>query len=820
MIKNYILTALRSYSFRRKTGHRPFFTYINLLGLVIGLAAFLVIAHLVKYELSYDQHIPNSSSLYRVTVERKEQGITAMASARTYPGVGPYLKNGIAEVNNFARVLAEECMLHFKETDTKFNRQKTYWADKSFIHLFGLKLIVTGDTAALDNPNTCLLSRSLAERFFGNINDATHSPIGKTIHLNESLPFIVQGVYEDFPSNSHMEADFIVSYATLIKEVGPGFINGMPPFYNGTYTYVSLQPGASVKKVEALARQILSQNIPASAQGTASYIFSLQPVSSIHLHSHLTDELKPNGNSVFVIALSIAAALILLVAWVNFINLATARAMQRAKEVGVRKAIGATRQQLVHQFIAEALLASLLAAAGAIIIVLCISGYIKDMLDSKDAVFSWKGEGLRYWLLFIGIIFVGGLLSSLYPAAILSSFKPVEVLKGKLAGTAGKGFLRKSLISFQFFFAILLLTGTGAIYYQVQYMRNQPLGMNTDQVMVLHSPRSLIGNKKRIDYFKTFRGELVKNPAIEKVGASACLPGDEFLLHWEEVSELGKTQGKEVTYDVAWVDEGYIPTLGFTLLAGSNFYDRPGEDSKVIINEMAMRSLGITDASQAVGKIIRKGESRQYEVAGVVADAHYEGLQKNIRPLLLFFGHNYEFGYFPIKINTANINPAIVYVESQWKKIYPNDPLDYFFLDSFFDEQYKSDRQFGKTFGIFSFLAIFIACLGLTGMIAYTTTQKVKEIGIRKVLGASIGGIVGLLTSEFFKPILVASLIAIPFNHILVTKWLHSFAYRFPFSWWMHLLPVALIFLLAFLAISWQSLKAAMVNPVKALREE
>jgi putative ABC transport system permease protein len=233
-----------------------------------------------------------------------------------------------------------------------------------------------------------------------------------------------------------------------------------------------------------------------------------------------------------------------------------------------------------------------------------------------------------------------------------------------------------------------------------------------------------------------------------------------------------------------------------------------------------MRSLGIAEPANAIGQILRRDENRQFEVAGVVADAHYEGLQKNIRPLLLFFGHNYEFGYFSAKVNTANMGETIAYVENRWKQVYPDDPLDYFFLDSFFDEQYKSDRRFGKTFGIFSFLAIFIACLGLTGLIAFTTYQKVREIGIRKVLGASVTGIVGLLSGEFFKPILVACLVAIPLNHLLVTKWLDSFAYRFHFSWWMHLLPVALIFLLAFLAISWQSLRAALANPVTALREE
>lgn len=820
MFKTYLKTALRAYSFGKKAGNRPVFTYINLIGLTIGLAAFLVIAHLVKYELSYDNYIPQSSSVYRIAMERTENGQTTMASARTYPGIGDILKTGITEIQDYARVLKEECMLHYREKDVKFNRQLTYWADKSFIGMFGLTFIETGDTSLLDSPYTCILSQTTAERFFGKNWEGENSPIGKIIRLNESLAFTVEGVFKNLPANSHLAVDFIVSYSTLIQEVGPGFHNGMPPFYNATYTYVSLKPGADVKKAEMLSQALLNQRIPESATSSAKYQFTFQPVTSIHLDSHLADEIKPNGNRVFVVALSIAAALILLVAWINFINLATARAMHRAKEVGVRKAIGATRHQLMSQFIAEALLASILAAIGAIIIVLVISGYVKNMMDIHAPVFSWKGDGIYYWLLFMATIFAGGILSSIYPAIVLSSFKPTEVLKGKVSGTGSKNFLRKSLISFQFFFAVFLLTCTAAIYFQVSHMRSQALGVNTDQVLVLHSPRSLIGSKKRIEYFKNFREDLLRNPSITTIGASACMPGDEFLLHWDGVRQLEKEDGKNLTYDVAWVEEGYLPSLGFRMAGGRNFIDQAGENKKVIPNETAIHALGFKNSGEAIGKIIRTRDDRQFEIVGVVGDAHYEGLQKNIRPLLLFYGHNYEFGYFSLKVHAADIAQTVSLVQRNWEKTYPNDPFDYFFLDSFFDKQYQGDRRFGKVFGTFSFLAIVIACLGLIGLVSFTTFQKVKEIGIRKVLGASITSIIRLLTGEFFKPILIACLVAIPINHLVISKWLDTFAYRFNFSWWMHLIPLLIINLLAFLAISWQSLKAAMANPIKALREE
>jgi putative ABC transport system permease protein len=351
-------------------------------------------------------------------------------------------------------------------------------------------------------------------------------------------------------------------------------------------------------------------------------------------------------------------------------------------------------------------------------------------------------------------------------------------------------------------------------------MQQQPLGMETEHVVVLHSPRSLIGDSKRIQYFKNFREKLLAYPEIKSIGSSACIPGEEFLIHKEEVRQTEKEDGKNLVYDVGYVDEGYLPSLTFKVVAGRNFTNQEGEDGKVLANETAIRALGFSDATEAIGRTLMVGDKEQYQIAGVVGDAHYEGLQKTIRPLLLFYGHNYEFGFFSVKVNSANVSQTIAVMQKQWEQIYPNDPFDYFFLDSFFDEQYKSDRTFGKVFGLFSFLGIFIACLGLIGLVSFTTYRKTKEIGIRKVLGASLPSIVGLLTSEFFKPIIIACLIAIPVNHYIISTWLASFAYQFGFAWWMHLIPLILINILAFAAIAWQSLKAARGNPIKALREE
>ncbi len=819
MFRNYLKLTLRAY-FSKRARTRTFFTYINLIGLIIGLASFLIIIHLVRYELSYDNFYPNASNIYRIKVEKLEQAQMTLQSAKSYPGVGAILKAEIPQIENYARVLAEECMLHYKEKDVKFNRQKTFWADGSFPYLFGLEFLEKGEVSKLSEPYTSIISKSLANRFFGTDWSGANSPIGKTIWLNEGLGFVVVGVFQDLPSNAHMKVDFVVSYSTLVSLIGPSLETGMPPFRNINYTYISLKPDAAKQDVEALAQQVLNKKIPETASVNVTYNFGFQPVQSIHLDSHLVDELQPGGNKIFVVAMTLAAALILVVAWINFINLTTARAMDRAKEVGVRKAVGSSGNQLISQFIFEALFSTGLAAVGAVILVFIASRYAENLPELKPLTSLWGKESVNLWFLFVIIIFTGGLLASIYPALVLSSFRPIEVLKGKVIGTGGKGHFRKALIGFQFFFAVLLLSCTGAIYYQVDHMRKQTLGLDMDRVLVIHTPRSMIGNKERISIFKGFREQLLNYPAMEKVGSSGCLPGEEFLYHREGVRQAGKEDDKNISFDLASVDEGYIPTLAFKIVDGRNFSDIEGESNKVIPNETAIRILGFKNSADAIGKFIHVGDQKEFQIIGVVGDAHYEGLQHPIRPLLLLYGHDYEFGFFSVKVDASNVIEVVSTVKKHWDEIYPNDPFDYFFLDSFFDEQYKNDQSFGKVFGFFSSLAILIACLGLIGLVSFTTFQKTKEIGIRKVLGASFSNIIGLLTSQFSKPILLACVVAIPVTYFMVNTWLNTFAYRFEIQWWMYVVPLMLINAVATVAIGWQAIQAALANPVKALKEE
>ncbi len=817
MLRNYLLITFRNL-FRRRSGKFPVFTLINLGGLAIGLAAFVMIARFVQYELSYDRFYPDAENICRITVSKTENEETGFQSAKTYAGMARILKDELPEVEMAVRVLAEECMIHYRPERIKFNNQHTYWADAGFYRMFGLSMIEKGDLTQLDYPNHAIISRDAATRFFGTDWSGDRTPIGKTIWLNEGVPFMIQGVYNDLPANAHIQVDFIVSYATLTNLIGQVMENAMPPDGNFVYTYLLLKSGYAIQKVQRAVNNSLANKIPDSQKQVAEVYFNLQPVSSVHLQSNLSDELRPNGNKVVVYALGLAAIIILIIAWVNYINLATARAMDRAKEVGVRKAVGADKGQLFGQFVFESFFSGVLAAVVAILIVLAFDHSFRDMTGIHAPLFS--GDDLSLWKLFAAVVLTGSLLSSIYPALVLTSFKPVKVLKGKIHATAQGGYFRKGLITFQFFTAVFLLCCTGAIYYQVDFMRSQPLGVEMEQALVVHTPKSMIGNAERAQYFKTFRNDLLSHASIHEIASSGCIPGKEFLYHRENVRQAGRETGKHIAYDLASVDEGYLPALGMNLVAGRNFSEHRPEAKSVIINEKAVSALGFADAETAVNQLIKISGNEEREIIGVVSDVHYKGLQKEIAPLLLVYGHDYEFGFFTLKVNTADIQQTVSLVKAQWDKVYPNDPFDYFFLNTFFDRQYKSEVAFGRVFSVFSGLGVLIACLGLFGLASFTAHQKTKEIGIRKVLGAATLQIVLMLAGNFFRFVLIAATLAIPFSHWIITRWLQTFAYRFEIGWWMYFLPVLLIAVVALLAVGGQSVKAAMGNPVKALKEE
>lgn len=815
MFKNYLTVAFRNL-FKGSGKDRNLFSIINLTGLAIGLAATFLIAGYVSYEFSYDRFVPDADQVYRIAVEKTEQGETTFHSAKTYPGLYHMLPEEVPDISSVVRILAEDCMFHEKEKDRKFNRQVTYWADGTFPEMFGLSFIEEGELSLLYEPNQAIVSKTAAERFFGTDWSGKNNPIGKTVYLNESIPFTIQGIFEDLPKNSHMKVDFIVSYQTLVMLVGDGIDTGMPPHWNVNYTYIKTIEGASRDRTENLINKAVIAKIPKESLDGATLELQLQPVRSIHLNSHLADELNPNGSSFFVWAMAAAAGMILIIAWINFINLTTVRSMDRAREVGVRKSLGAGREQLAMQFLSETVLAGLTAALIAVVLIFLVVNTFTDKTGIELSLFS--KESIRIWTIFISMTVFGALIAGLYPAVILSSFKPVRVLKGKLYNYGRGGFFRKGLIVFQLGIAMILLFSTTVVYKQVNYMLDQDLGMDTDQVLVVYTPRSLIGNPERVEIFKEFKTTVKEHRNIEEAAASMVIPGKEFLYHVEGIHPVGESTGEHMTFDLASVEEGFLPALGIEVVWGRNFMEDGYENDKLILNEKASQVLGFSDPEEALGtKVDVLGG--EYTVVGVTRNYHHEDLQKDISPILLRYGHDYEFGYFPIKI-TGDVRETVEHVNEVWARVYPNDPFDYFFLDSFFDAQYQSDLAFGKVFGFFTGLAIFVALLGLFGLITFTVYQKTKEIGIRKVLGATGNDINSLILRSYSWLYLIAAMLSLPAAYYVVSQWLSTFAYRIDLNWAWYLMSVAVVISLSLLAVSKQIVKAVRANPVDAIKEE
>ena len=813
MVINYLKIAFRNFF---KTDRSSIYTWINLFGLTIGITAFLLIGHYVHYQLSYDRHFPGSKNILRLVVERIERGESTMRSAKTYAGIGPVLVEELPEVVSFARVLQEECMFRIDQEDLAYNRQKTFWADGSFCDLFALDMIRQGDLELLNKPNHAVISSRAANRLFGENWENESNPIGKTIILNEGIPFLIQGIFEDLPANSHMEVDFVVSYSTLIAIIGDRMNTVMPPGGNFVYNYIKVQEDAEFFHLKAQINTIIGNHTGDLAEHV-SYNFDLQRISSIHLNSHFSDELRANGSSIFVWALSIAAVLILVVAWINFINITVARAMNRSKEVGIRKAIGARKRQLAFQFAIETVFAGFLAVSLTLFISFAGGNLFNQITEIGTPLFSantWK-----LWVMFGGSCVLGSLIASIYPALVLSSFHPINALKGKNVLSIHNGYFRQGLITFQFAIAILMMACTGAVYHQVSSMRMQDLGVDMERVLVVHSPRSMIGNQERALVFNRLRDELESQTDIMAVASGGCLPGKTFLYHTEDVHVEGMATSVNYSFDLASVDKRYLTALGFELLSGRDFDDNPDEENKLILNEAAIQILGFNDPDEAVGHYLRLNQGDPQQIIGVIANAHFEGLQRDINPLILRYGHGYEFGFFPIKIRSGDYDGIISSVESHWKNTYPKDPFDYFFLDNLFDQQYKNDKAFGQLFGSFALITIFLASLGLFGLISLATYYKSKEIGIRKVFGASALSIVQLLTIDFLKLVLIGSFIALPVAYWAIDSWLNTFAYRFDPSLWMYLLPVLLLIITSFIAISGQAIRAATKNPVDAIAE-
>lgn len=804
MIRNYFTSVWR-YIARNRA-----FTTINILGLVIGMTAFMLIAQYVLHELSYDGFWKNSKAVYRVQLDRYDKGELSTRWAAGCAGIGPDLKTNFPEVKHYVRMTQSNALLSYG--DSFFKEEAVYYASQDFFAVFGYPLLAGVDTSALKGPNKIVLSKTLAKKYFGN-----QDPIGKTIRNNGEVDYLVTGVYEDLPANSHMKVDALLSFATYAKLIGMKDESELTQWqWDGFLTYVLLNDQASVKELEAkLPAYIEKREGEELKRFNASMTFHFMPVTDIHLDSNFIGEFKTNGNRDSTYFLLIVAGLILIIAWINYINLSTAKSIERAREVGVRKVMGGFRVQLIQQFLMESLLLNTAAVLLAIGIVAALTPWFGNITGREIGYLLFKQNLFWFWM--VVLIVSGSLLSGLYPAFVLSAFKPVEVLKGRFKNTNQGVFFRKGMVVLQFMASVALMVGTYTVYTQINFMRDQKLGVDINQTLVMRSPN--IVDSTYTSKFEVFKNTVEQYPEVASVCASTSIPGASPDWNAGGIRRLSQREDEQKQYRVIMMDHDFIDSYGLSVLAGRKFSgDVSNEQESVLLNEAGARHMGFDKIDDAIDDYINFwGDT--FRIVGVLKNYRQESLKKDFEPLIFRY-NKAPGGYYSIKFNTANVKESLTRFENDWKEFFPGNPFNYFFLDDHYNKQYRADQQFGKVFGLFSGLAILIACLGLFGLSSLTAIQRTKEIGVRKVLGASVKSILALVGKDYLLLMGVAILLATPLTWWIMNNWLQEFANRISLAWWIFALPSLVVILVAMITVSIHTMQAARTNPTTALRYE
>ncbi|KAA9035537.1 FtsX-like permease family protein [Ginsengibacter hankyongi] len=807
MIKNYFKVAWRNIM-RHKV-----YSAINILGLSIGIATCLIILQYVSFQLSYENFQVNKNQVYRVQQDRYDNGKLSTQWAAGAFGVGNAFKDAIPEVEDYVK-LVQNGKVTTDVQHQPLKIEKVFFASASFFKIFTYPLIAGDKNTALKEPFDAAVSETTAKKVFGTTN-----VIGKQLELNRNSNYVITAVYKDAPGNTQIKPDVLLSYATFVKWNTDSSGKGPETAWewDGCLTYLQLRKGADPAAVEKKFPPIVDKFVGADMKKYNSAVtYHLQPLNDIHLYSHYMMEPGETSDGKTVYLLLGIAFFIVVIAWVNYINLATARAITRAKEVGVRKAIGSQRRQLVLQFLTESALINGAALAIALLIVLlAIPGFNK--LSGQELSLSLFMTG-NFWIDLSALFFVGIFFSGLYPAFVLSGFKPIEVLKGKMSGTRQSAWLRKSLVVFQFAASLFLLIGTVIVYKQIQFMRKQSLGVNIDQTLVISPPT--VGTDSTFLQKKTaFKDALRQQTSVKDIAVSTNVPGEAVGWNAGGIKLVGQDESKQKQYRVIGIDYDYMQTYGLKLIAGRTFSkDFGSDDSAIMFTRKAVDLLGFDNLEDALNKRIDFW-GRRYTIIGVTENFHQQSLHENYDALIFRLIPDVN-GPVSIKTDAAKAKTVINVARAEWNKFFPGNTFEYFFLDDHFNDQYKADQRFGQVFTLFTFLAILIACLGLFGLASFTTLQRTKEIGIRKVLGASVGTILNLLYREFIYLLIVAFLIATPLAWLMTSDWLQGYAFRIDLRWTYFIFPFALIVGIAFIAVGFQSVKAAVANPVKSLRTE
>jgi putative ABC transport system permease protein len=807
MLKHFLFTAFRN--LRRN----KLFTTINVLGLSIASGVFLALASYVQYHFSFDKFYEASDRIYRIDYYEYQEGQPVLQTSRTHDRTAFVVHDYVPEIEAVARAYNEKAYVWTE--DVKLVDQDMLFADSSFLKVFKLN-ILSGSEKSLEAPLSVMISQSQAKVYFGSEN-----PMGKTLFFNERLPFVVTGVFEDIPAQSSIDFDFLLSWSTMPYY---GWITRDGEFTAPwTFTFVKLKTSdadiaAINKRLEALATDHITTLKNRGHTGK----YALRPYEGLHMTSSLAGEIKPGINPTLLYALISVGAFILIAAWINYVNLSLARSLDRADEIGVRKVFGASRLVIGGQFLIEAFIVSVMTfGLGYILFALFTGPFRESVFGSTDLLPSNIPDLPWYFLGFVAIT----ALVSFYPAHFISRFKPALILKNKFGGGKGQAnLLHQTLMIFQLFVAVTILSVSIIAGSQISFIRTFDSGFNSDQTIALRAPASTNSDSLRYVRYSAFRNEVLRHSAFHSGTSTMNIPGQEIRFHDEGIHAVGSSNLKKQSFWVMWVDEGYQDTYGMELVGGRNFHLNESRGNKCMINETAARDLGYDNPADAVNTdILISGiigsKLNRMTIIGVWKDYHHESVHKPVNPIVFYHFHPFEYGYYSFNV-AAGQKTFLADLEGIWKKHYPNDQFIYYFMDRFFAEQYKSDELFGKLLNIFSVIAVTVAALGLFGIATLAMVKRSKEIGIRKVLGASVPGILMLLSKRYIQVILISCVFAFPLSYYLMTLWLQNFSYKITIAWWMIILPGVIVLIATLLTISIQSVRVAVANPVDSIRDQ
>jgi putative ABC transport system permease protein len=807
MFRNYIKTAYRNLV------KNKFYTSINIVGLAVGIATCLLILLYVSDELSFDRYNNNADQIFRVNNEIKF-GDNLLDLAVAPAMMGATMVKEMPQVKQYTRLQWRGGLL-IKKGNENLREDRIAWGDSTLFEVFTLPMISGDPKTALREPYSLVLTEKIAKKYFNSLD-----VVGKEMTINDSQNYKITAVIKDIPSQSHFNFDIFVATA---ENPGSRDDNWLSENWN---TYILLKKNTDLNKLNSDMNKMMERYVGPELQSVTNVSFdqfkknggyvraSLTPLTDIHLHSNKTAELDGNGNIQFVYIFSAIGLFILLIACVNFMNLATARSFNRAKEVGVRKVLGSLRKNLIQQFLTESVLISFIALIFAVLIAWTLLPYFNQLSDKSIQVSTIFQPKMVISL--VTLMLIVGLLAGSYPAFFLSAFQPIAVLKGKLAGGFKRSWLRNALVIFQFVITIILVIGTMVIFNQLNYIRAKDIGYNRNQILIINGTNAL-GDKAI-----TFKNELSGIPGILNVTMTGFLPTNYDRNNNAFFTSPALDSKTAISMQIWSIDENYIPTLGMKLIDGRNFSQQyPTDSTGIIINEAAAKFLNTKDLLNKKLYNITDFKTKQlneFHVVGVIKNFNFSSLHDLITPLALHLGKSNDA--ISVRVDASNITSVISGIKAKWKILAAGQPFDYGFMDEQFNKLYSGEQQVGKISITFSLLAIMIACLGLFGLVTYAAEQRTKEIGIRKVLGANVPSIVSMIVKDFLKLVIIASIIAFPLAWWGMNKWLQNFAYRVDIGWWIFLIAALFAVAVTLATISYQAIKAAVANPTKSLRSE